>query len=151
VYEKNKLLDRVHFFDDSVSYFVLHLWSVPIYFDVFFIVFVKRSSRFRPITLAAGFWSKRAEPDVKLSFIKWFPGWSVVSSWYDTGVFPFYRLRRYPVPVLHLCGELHTNVSGPHMSLIRRPPLHIGGEVLLGTITEWTRFFTIPTLYWILS
>jgi hypothetical protein len=34
-----------------------------------------------------------------------------------------------PVPVLNFCGELHSVVSGPHMGLIRRPPLHIGGLV----------------------
>jgi hypothetical protein len=33
------------------------------------IVFVQRFGHFRPITLSAGSWSKRAEPDVKLSAV----------------------------------------------------------------------------------
>jgi hypothetical protein len=37
----------VRFFDDSISYFVSHLRSVRKYLDVFAIVFVKRSGRFR--------------------------------------------------------------------------------------------------------
>jgi hypothetical protein len=61
----------VLFFDDILFYFLSHLRSVRIYLDVFAIVFVKRSGRFRHITLAAGSWSKRAEPDIKLFLIDW--------------------------------------------------------------------------------
>jgi hypothetical protein len=71
----------VLFFDESISYFFSHLRSVRKYFYVFAIVFVKRFGRFRSITIATGSWSKRTEPDVKLSSINWFAGRSVVS-WY---------------------------------------------------------------------
>jgi hypothetical protein len=56
---------------DRMLFFISYLRSVRIYLDVFSIVFVKRFGRFRSITLAAGSWSKRAEPDVKLYFINW--------------------------------------------------------------------------------
>jgi hypothetical protein len=58
--------------------------------------------------------------------------------------FPFYIFRRYPVPVLHLCGGLHPVVSGPHIRLIRMPPLHIKGLIIL-SFGGSTRVFSDPS------
>jgi hypothetical protein len=47
-----------------------------------------------------------------------------------TGVFPFYRLRRYPVPVLHLYGGPHPVVSGQADPKASSPYLRVDKTII---------------------